>query len=582
MRKGILHLPAELLLEILENCDLHTNDLYQVSLTSRQLNHLALPIFLLRNGIADPETSIVLRRVIWDRRASAVTSEPIDSLSGLKMATYLKGKAIKDLTCYFQYPNSTCNIRQSPNSLHLAVRRLSGFIQGLRSVGVMRLYLISDRRYLRRDHVLRDPAYMLRVWTASFEELLNLTVAKGCTSLTVQYESNSEGSDVYKFRTKSPLSNPFSRVLASVRGVNEVEKAVSLSGTWWEFTTPDHRNTQVPILPTCETQICSIHKLHIHSTSLLSPPFLPWTLQLLCQSTHLTSLSLAHLTFTNDMWQALLPPIASAAGSKLTEFSILESCWSLSTSDLLRFICRLPFLIRLSIDRAFQVRIESDQGYFSRDLYPIPELKHLRVLEAPEEIVLHFLKERTSRFINPPNRVIAMPQLRSLLVYPSTLLADVVSYENSINNWTHLFDRLNDLNRLYKISFGLDVQADCYATNYSGMSSYLNWRGLHTEQGEDVLPVFSKISEVVLHYFDIRDPDHDPDILCRWLHLLFPDLFQVKFTCILATLPVEVIVMPQPTISALTRVFSATCPNVKNLVVAQRKFEMVDDAWIEF
>ncbi|CAA7258493.1 unnamed protein product [Cyclocybe aegerita] len=566
----LVNLPAELLLGILEDPILSLDDLYHVSLVSRRLHTCALSIFLSRKGIPNPEKSITLDRVVWNPHFPK-SKHPRDALAGLNIATFLTGKRVDHLTCYFQYPNSGYNILQRPDMLYVGVERLSRFVQRLGSLGTVKVYLLSERHFLKRDKEMEpSPIHQWHNWANAFSELLNLIVEKRSTDITIQYDGpNAALPAVYGSREKSTL---FSKLKEMVVRKSAVERALTRPG--WENTIPVNE----PRFPRLSPKAASgrnLTTLCVHSMTLINTSFLQWTLQLLEHSPQLTSLSFAHLTFNSyDRGEVILSLFADVLWNKsITDFTVLQSCWSLSTEALLKFINRLEHLVKLIIDRTFQVRIKYEptgllDGFFAKDAYPVPPLRHLQVLEAPDELVLHLLRGQ-GRTSNPH----PLPQLRHLLVYPSSLLVDPEAYRTSIESWRHLLQQVENPPRLHPLSFALDMQAD-FPLKYTGVEAYLESRIMSTEDVDELLAgsAFEKISEAIFYHLDASYAQENPTMFCQWLKLLFPDLREVRFTCTLTTLPEQVLEMSDRTIKALQRELRVKCPGVNRLMVERRVF----------
>jgi hypothetical protein len=136
-RVSLLDLPTELLLQILavEN-GLSSKDIYHVAFVSRRFLSVALHLFLINEGIPDPEeeeTSLYVLR--WSSRSPASDGQP-DALSALNNLPRIS--KIKHFRCFFQDPNAKGfrNVSQPAFRLSDAVARVSRFIEKLESIGV--------------------------------------------------------------------------------------------------------------------------------------------------------------------------------------------------------------------------------------------------------------------------------------------------------------------------------------------------------------------------------------------------------------------------------------------------------------
>ena len=115
---GILDLPNEIILFILE--DLEDDELFSLSLLSRQLHHLALPLYLSRNGISSQPSSQLL---LFDDRSDSI-------LKALNMALFKPtlNSLLCTLLCH-KHPNDL--VRQI-----LMLNRLVGKVSTLHEASI--------------------------------------------------------------------------------------------------------------------------------------------------------------------------------------------------------------------------------------------------------------------------------------------------------------------------------------------------------------------------------------------------------------------------------------------------------------
>ncbi|PPR04315.1 hypothetical protein CVT24_013388 [Panaeolus cyanescens] len=576
--KGLLDLPPEILLLIFEYRCIAADELYQLSVLCRHLHWPAMHTFLSRKRVTDLQ-NIILRNIVWNPDQFIAGSAPLDALAGLNASTFMCGASVKTLHCYFQYPNSPYNMFQYPSNLNIALRRLATFVRKLKSLDVIRIYLLSEKRYLHRQADFPSDGHLAE-WTESFLELAGLIVGRGCVEMTIQYDGIGSAME-FSFTNAAPNSRAHRIGHFIGRRLEKHQWLRPLVPKKLRFMTLPFAVSSKTALP-----VSSIRSLCIHSTVLLTPSFLPWTMRLLKESPNLTSISFAHLSFGADVWSRLLPDLAKVVSHKLIEFSILESCWKLSTDDLLFFLDRLPRLTKLVIDRAVQIWVceEADEVVGVRT--PIPALDCLETLQAPEDLILHLLKPPHRRFWEPATRrkpYTPLPSLRHVTVYPSSLLVDTTSYAPCAERWLSLQSTINQHRRTNgPITYTLDLQADFAATGkYTGIASYLEYRELYLQDSSSPPPSFSGVSEVVMYHFDNHYPNDKPQLFCQWLKVLFPDVRMVTFTGVLSTLPEQVLRMKEGTVVQLMKSLGEKCPGVDVLRVPESEYRKVDGRWIQ-
>ncbi|KAJ7464868.1 hypothetical protein B0H11DRAFT_2050178 [Mycena galericulata] len=220
----------------------------------------------------------------------------------------------------------------------------------------------------------------LRAWTAQLEALLNIIVARGCTSLTMIYGAQFTRS----FDVVENSRGPVTRLLAQIdkllhRGeTRAVEKGVGMN------------------LPSSLARSSRLSYLNIQSAILIRPPGLQWTLAAL-QKCNITSLTLCHdvaaggdtFAVGADTWGTVLPLLASAA-PRLASLVLLDA-QSAHDADILTFLSRLPFLTHLTIWSTGTAITTQPWGA------PTIAFRHLESLQAPPSFLNYFLMDR-SRF----------------------------------------------------------------------------------------------------------------------------------------------------------------------------------------
>ncbi|KAJ6595127.1 hypothetical protein DFH09DRAFT_159014 [Mycena vulgaris] len=92
---GILDLPTEILVDILENPTFPIDTLYALASLSRRLHFIALPIYFSRHGMPSTPNSVVIT-MRMNRK---------DLLSALQIALFIP--QIDSITCIFPHPSCT-------------------------------------------------------------------------------------------------------------------------------------------------------------------------------------------------------------------------------------------------------------------------------------------------------------------------------------------------------------------------------------------------------------------------------------------------------------------------------------------
>ena len=572
-------MPTELLLEILQDNDLSTDDLYNLGVLSRRLNHLALPIFLSRQGIPHPENKIILNDLVYE---TSMFEESKGCLSGLSIATYLSGKTVETMECHFRGKRtstaSTPVQNLYPESRYvccIAVQRISNFIQNLASIKSVTLRLIGS------DGFKKSQSSELRVlnWTKAFEGLLNLIIEKGATSLHVHYNSDLNPEQRYQFIEKTTVEKVMYRIKNIVAMPSDLAALDSLAGPWWKFQPPSNGKqfpTYQPKLSSKAQQNCVLRTLTINSSVFLTPPFLGWMLHLASSNKAITSLNLNFVGVHREFSRAILPPLSELLSSKLTEFTVSSECWMLPTYELLRFLTHVPKLAKLTIDHSipFQYTYYTDP----KVQHPVPLLANCEFLDASHQFVLYFLTAH-SQFI--PQDFLRLPKLTSLVTYPSSTSAmyDIGYFESSARDWTVLYEHLykapaiTSLERAEPVSCSLKFSARIFDISHTIVEYFRTSSEYESlEMQSNTLAVFQNIAEIKFQYFN--SPDDEQRVFFRSLGAIFPDLKRLTFT--------HYIYQPYPTsalnlLTEFRECLRRECSHVESISIAGQIFRIHDD-----
>ncbi|KAF7367718.1 hypothetical protein MSAN_00835600 [Mycena sanguinolenta] len=375
---GLLDLPTEILVSILEYPVVSDTTVYFLALVCRQLHFVALPIYFSRQGLTPSSKSITIN-MHEDRR---------DLLAALKSALFIPD--IENIKCIFPHPSC---ISIFPLLIHLA--RLETYISGLSSVKSVALHL--DVRGSVCLSVGNDRS--LRAWTAALESLLNCIVEKKCVSLTIM--DGSQFTRAYEPTPPVTRQSKLARLLSAVprllrrstKGMQEFRRVPRQGDAYIEMG-----------IPLSVYRSSNLTSLEIHSTILVLPPGLHWTLAAL-RTCPITSLTLGRRIEESGGWWTALPLIASAA-TQLTSLTLWESNLmshggytdSFTEVSTLDFISRLPQLRHIIISHKASTDFSETDG-------PPLNLPNLETISAPPTIILHMLR--------PPS---PLPKIQSICV----------------------------------------------------------------------------------------------------------------------------------------------------------------------
>ena len=592
----LLDLPNELIITILSDPVFSPTDIYLISCLSKLLNMLAIPIYLSAHGIPEPEQEISLYVLDWDPYNLHSPSLNLtkrcqpDALSALNVSTTIS--QVKHFKCFFQDPSTKegRNTYQEAYNLSLAVNRTARFVERLKSVDTVEIYLVWDPYYVTvhgNKHITHVRIPEVNEWTESFCKLLNLLVERGCTSLTVQYDIPQALTPNFRFRSSNSIAKTFSNVFQYVQKRRDRQAPTlqfDLEKSAYEGK-PDSSSVESATLSRLAQEYNSIVALSLHSNVLLLPPFVNWTLSVLYSHSSLTCITFSHLTFSEEVWSILLPLIADAVSNRLTKLSFFSQCTKLTAENLMRFIAHLPHLTHLSVDRLFCSRFQSSGTNFTP-----PYLPRLQVLQAPTELVSIILDDQSSPspFSRNKEASTGFPQLTSLTVYPCSQLHYPSDYIESTRIINALVKPIKHQLRDLEVEYTLDLQTEF--TNFTNIIDYLQSKILEqnshcshwdqitgveefTSRQHGARIIFHDITRVVLypHFCD-------PAPLCLWLSLLFPHLKTLVFTCRIVAQPDQVSsLLDAKVVEELIKELTTTCPTVHTLIVANEMYKLDED-----
>ncbi|TFK73409.1 hypothetical protein BDN72DRAFT_201131 [Pluteus cervinus] len=327
-----------------------STELYSLSMLSKRLHFIALPVFLEHHGITDP---IAESRFTLDKTASC-----INAFSALRLAVFIT--SIDHLHCRFPV--------------------------------VPDLYLMFDQMYQLRDFVARltrvrtvcldfGPKYLhckandplLERWVSCLGGLLETIVSRGCISLTLRGYGHFMGSYTLLPQEVQPAIIP--------RDLQEV----AMSGKTWQFQrVAELGSKNIFITRTIRSNSeTNLGTLVIASESFLRPPGLPWTILILKQSP-ITCLEIL------DIPKNLSFILSQLAGT-VPRLERLTISGEADCFDVFKFISHAPLLSSLTLDRSLRFDLKPHRA-------TIPKLCSLVELLAPPEYIINILSDQ--RLVN--------------------------------------------------------------------------------------------------------------------------------------------------------------------------------------
>ena len=342
---GILDLPNEIIIFILE--DLEDDELFSLALLSRQLHHLALPIYLSRNGISSQPSSQLL---LFDDRSNSI-------LKALNTALFRP--TVNSLLC-------TLLCHKHPDDfsrqLHM-INRLVGKVSTLHQAGInfdQVKPLVPPKEDIVMSRFFGDPDHGLaQEFGRELTAMMELILTGGCHSFTISHSGTA---------ILPPSDEIKAAILANFYGPQCIKKKVTRLLRPFSFM---FRR----LYPTTN----ALKTFNFHSPIAIHPHLCRWTINTLNNS-NLTSLSISQNRSTeSSVWSLVLPCIMIPSLSHLS----IDLC-SIKTADLFKFLRRHPLIQTLFLGRNI--------------LSPNPSqtlvknaLKHLSQLTAHPKWLVHLL-----------------------------------------------------------------------------------------------------------------------------------------------------------------------------------------------
>ncbi|KAJ7664664.1 hypothetical protein DFH06DRAFT_1470926 [Mycena polygramma] len=366
MSLSILDLPTEILVVIFADQLLSLRDVCSLSLVCGQLHFTALPIYLSSNGL-DSSTGSADITIRTDR---------CDLLLALRLALF--DISLDHINFIFPHPADT-----SVFSLLEPLRRVEGFLSRLPSIKSVSLQF-SDYQYGYHHSGGSDEA--LRAWARAFGDLLNCIVQTQCTTLTVMHGSHFADvyfADAYQLVTAETVEpqRPVSWLGRLIYGRRKAPIAPGPRAPEFQRVSQQGLEYVEIALPRDFSRASRLTCMHIHSTMLMLPPCLSWTLEVL-RSCPISQLSFSEVSLKLAVWKAVLALIATAS-PRVTSVSFINIEVT-AECEIMAFLPRLPRLAELTISTVYASlrSIPILDGFFIglSAMHPphLPSLTHLR------------------------------------------------------------------------------------------------------------------------------------------------------------------------------------------------------------
>lgn len=358
----ITDLPTELLLVIFGH--LNAKELYHLSLVSRRLHHIALPLHLSCCGIHNPQVLTFSSR-----------SKSMRGLPGLRIAQFVT--SIQCLKYSFGFLDD-------PTILLHELREITRLIQIPSLTQVEKVFLdFQHVNFWKRSQgraQMRTTIFELNQWTETLGGLVNALASKSCKILTVHggglYSAQYQDFDILAL--SSPPESGIAATLSSSTLITAMQnmfhpntKGALLSN---ESTIARHVGFRKRRLPherqsADERQLLVLNSLatfHLESSIILHQPFLDWTITTLnISSIECLTISLADLR--TGTWPVFLSFLTL---SSLRILSIHRS-HGLHLTDFVSFLSRHSTLQSLDlIDGTLTPNAPNSQTIISSKSHP--------------------------------------------------------------------------------------------------------------------------------------------------------------------------------------------------------------------
>ena len=355
-------LPNELLFAIFQ--DLDDSSVFQVGMICRQLNEVAIPFMLAREGLTDPGVYSALKPYHEGYH---------DSLSALTV--YFSIRSVDNLSCILD-DEATDGYSATILSLTRSVERINNLVARLTFVNTFQI------TFFKADSSWSLDSEDVREFVGAFLHLLETLTKKSCKSFNILHPHPIAFNSGYEFQSRPPKTKRF-RIVDSLRpqSLNDIQL---LQGDGWHYRLKRESNP-LYLIPFPPIQ-SNVTNLDIISDFLFVPPFSKWTFHLM-RNSPITSLSISiHRFIGKDEFSLCILPRIVDSVPKLQEIKL-----AFPSDDfmhiLIQNLSRLPLLQKVTTGLPFYPNmIRSDSN--SREYIPFT-LSHLTSFTgSPEQGVI--------------------------------------------------------------------------------------------------------------------------------------------------------------------------------------------------
>ncbi|KAJ7231879.1 hypothetical protein B0H12DRAFT_204337 [Mycena haematopus] len=360
---GILRLPNEILLEVLQRLDSADPGIFALSTSCRRLHFLVLPIYLAAYGITN---------------APALASNHINILSNqldvlLALQTALFIPAVKHVSCSFSLNSARSDY--TPRTLDAFfghIRRLANFLSILERVDEVTLNF-KDLNFW----VITESPDVLETWDSALSMLLDVVLEKHCKTLKVEGGMFMVHQSQFQRKPKPPIPVP----LATVNRWSIIHDVGRRIGSAF-VGKADSQQIFESGKPRPD-----LRTFNIHSRVLLLHPCFKWTIATLNSSPNLTSLSIIRVEIPEHTWDHILSSIHVPS----LQYLSIDLRSRLRAAALDHFLVRHSRLSTLNLGRDLVLLTAGEDDVASKDC-----LHNLKNLSASPTCVRFFVANKSA------------------------------------------------------------------------------------------------------------------------------------------------------------------------------------------
>ncbi|EAU86137.2 hypothetical protein CC1G_03348 [Coprinopsis cinerea okayama7 len=386
---SLLSLPNELLHKIFAAPELPAKDVLRTALVCRKLQDICTISYLHSAGIPSPEHECILK---MDQLGRFPWSQYQHTLQALCFAPSIT--KVQTLSASFPFACIWSDILPQ-------LQTLERFIKRLKHVSSVTLAFRGYSFNQSRNPTVSEEDVFER-WSLAVSNLLNTIVQKGCTFLSVEgLTSFTDRYESVKLSRQSFIfSQAFERLAMFLGGDGTTQLNNILSGPHWKFRRRGPPGSKIFLhhLSNEARLATTLKHITIASSSLLVPPLLQWTLDLL-EASPIESIAFRECCNHPDVDWAILQTLFANSAAKVLSLELGDFPRQFilpKFNSLINIFSGLTFL-------SFQQYPFPDSRFSSSDV-TIPAFHHLTHLRA------HFKWIQASGvvIIHPPPTLISL------------------------------------------------------------------------------------------------------------------------------------------------------------------------------